>query len=233
MELLIKVFFCYWNNALFVAAAAAILFPLYKFGHTDDELFRKLLHFTAFGFCFLVVNSAESCAAALAALVIIAAGASAVFHFAQKLDSYSDFFKEREKGEVKRSVLLFVAVLTVLTAVCWGIFRKKHAVLAAVAVWGFGDAAAALIGKRFGRRHFSFRFADGHKTLAGTAAMTAAAFIACFVTLYLCSAVPRGHILGAALAAAPAAAITELCSKNGSDTVTVPLVSAAVLLLLT
>jgi dolichol kinase len=88
---------------------------------------------------------------------------------------------------------------------------------------GWGDPAAAIIGRRFGRT----RFANG-RSVEGTAAFIAAAGVASFVALWLgFPQVPAGLALGMAAAGAVAGAVAELVSRRVDDNFSIP-VSAAV-----
>ncbi|MBP1544682.1 MAG: phosphatidate cytidylyltransferase, partial [Oscillospiraceae bacterium] len=101
---------------------------------------------------------------------------------------------------------------------------------AAILMWGFGDAAAALIGRRFGKHKIRHRFADPNKSWEGTAAMFATSAVVGAAVLLAFSAQPWYICIGAALAVSAAGAYTELVTKGGNDTVTVPVVNTALLL---
>ncbi|MCC8103870.1 MAG: hypothetical protein LIP11_17030 [Clostridiales bacterium] len=101
----------------------------------------------------------------------------------------------------------------------------------AILVWGFGDAAAALAGKRFGKHKVNWRIADNHKTFEGSAAMV------CVDVIILLIGLP---IIGVSwLAAIPASivialicALVELISRHGYDTVSVPIAAAILIFLI-
>jgi dolichol kinase len=116
-----------------------------------------------------------------------------------------------------------------------GIFHTTAGSLAAMLVAGgdpvivgsaigclaFGDAAAALVGKAFGRT----KILGGHKSLEGSLAC----FAACFATMIGVGARP-----GASLAAALAATAVELLPTTGffNDNLWMPITAAAVLRML-
>ena len=93
-------------------------------------------------------------------------------------------------------------------------------------VKGVGDAAAALVGKRLGKHPVRLPMADRKKTWEGSAAMTAAAFLAGTGCLLAYTALPWYICLLAALVTAPVAALTELMSPTGTTQVSVPAASA-------
>ena len=99
-------------------------------------------------------------------------------------------------------------------------------------MWGFGDAAAALVGKRFGKHKTGLKFADPEKTWEGTSAMWVASFIVGTAVLLVISGAPWYYCLAASAVTSVFGAYTELISKGGNDTVTVPVVNCAVLLIL-
>ena len=70
---------------------------------------------------------------------------------------------------------------------------------------------------------------DHKKSWEGTAAMSFVAFAFGLASLILVGDIPFSYCLVAVIIAAPLAAITELVTKGGYDTVTVPLVSATVI----
>jgi len=134
-----------------------------------------------------------------------------------------------ERGELRRQLITVQITFALLILVFWGLlgYRWNHVAAAAVMAWGFGDAAAALVGKALGRRRIVHRLIEGTKTYAGTFAMAAAAAPALFLTLMFYGHQPWYTCLTVAAVVAPACAVVELFSRRGTDTLTVPLVAAA------
>lgn len=95
----------------------------------------------------------------------------------------------------------------------------------------WGDAFAAIIGKRFGARKFSIL---GHtRSIEGSLTMFVCGFIATLLALVaLGVAQPIGVSLGLAFVVAIVATIVEAFSPFGIDNLTVPLTSAVVLVFL-
>lgn len=91
-----------------------------------------------------------------------------------------------------------------------------------VAVLGFGDPAAAVLGRRFGR----VKLVHG-RTLEGTLCFAAAAMAAAFLSLRLGYPYPVGEALLLALSGAVAGALAELFSLRVDDNLSVPLSAAA------
>jgi len=90
-----------------------------------------------------------------------------------------------------------------------------------VAVLGFGDPAAAVFGRRFGRT----QLVHG-RTLEGTLAFIAASMAATFAAVSLGYPYPPGQALVVAQAASVAGAVAELVSLRVDDNFTVPLSAA-------
>lgn len=148
----------------------------------------------------------------------------------------SSFYKriavEREGGEFRRSLIIVQVSIGLLIFVVWGLLGAEWRYVAVVAVmaWGLGDAAAALVGKHFGRRRIQHPLVEGAKTVEGTQAMFVTAGLAIFFTL-LIYADQSWHVsLAVALLVAPVCAIVELFSQKGMDTFTVPLSAAFAIL---
>jgi dolichol kinase len=103
-------------------------------------------------------------------------------------------------------------------------------IAAAVTSWGFGDAAAALVGKRFGRTPVRSHLIESAKTWEGASAMLVVSGLALIVTLHFYGGCPLDGCIQAAFVLAPILAAVELLSRRGSDTVTLPLTAAFLLL---
>ena len=108
----------------------------------------------------------------------------------------------------------------------WGLLLA----LAGIYAWGFGDAAAALVGKQWGRHKIHLTHADHHKSVEGSAAMFLCAVISVTVVLVLRGGLSMGKILLTAVVTALVSTLAELYSKDGHDTVICPLSAMAVLL---
>ena len=104
--------------------------------------------------------------------------------------------------------------------------------VAAILMWGSGDGAAALVGHRFGKHHVHLPLADPKKTWEGSAAMMGVSTAVGAAAMLLLTAMPWWRCLLMALIASVFGTYTELISRDGDDTVTVPVVNAAALLAL-
>ena len=123
-------------------------------------------------------------------------------------------------------------MFTVVIAVAWGIFGQPQTAAAAIIMWGTGDAAAALVGIPFGKHKVRCKLTDGKKSWEGSFAMLFVSFAVGLLVLLLSKAagLPKALLLSGIGSLAGAA--TELLSPSEYDTVTVPMVILAALLVL-
>lgn len=215
----------------YVFAFAAVLTAVYFTCRVPEDIFRKLLHFVAFSSTIFIVLTGAGWRPVTLMLLVFAAIIYPVLTVFEHWKHYSGLLVEKGPGEVKRSMVSFYLSQAVIAAAAWGLLGRAYIHVAATAAWGFGDAAAALVGGRLGKHRVKLARADQHKTWEGSAAMAAAAFLAVLVTLLVMSEWGFAAALVQAILVAAAAAYTELVSRNGVDTVTVPMVSAAILAL--
>jgi phytol kinase len=126
--------------------------------------------------------------------------------------------------------LVFYAVSYTLLALFFS--AEPYVIAAGVLPMAYGDASAALIGEKYGKRHYRI-FAK--KSLEGSLAMFLASFISLAVSLLFFSILYSfsiSNVLLAALGAAFVAALAESLSPLGFDNITVPLLSALTFLIL-
>lgn len=100
----------------------------------------------------------------------------------------------------------------------------------AILVMAWGDAAASLIGRRFGRR--IYRIFDHPRTLEGSAAMLVVGWIAILASFAAMGHTIDSGVMTAALAAAAIATGAEAISLWGFDNALVPATVAITLVLL-
>ena len=210
---------------IYMFSLAGGVFLINKIFDLPSELFRKLLHFIAFSSVIVMIYTAKNwISASLVPVIIIMIMYPGLVH-AEKDKRFTELVVERRKGELKSSLLQLFGTIAFIIAISWGLLGHKELAVAAILMWGFGDAAAALVGKRFGKHKvLRFRHADHKKSWEGTAAMSIVAFAFGIASLMIVGNVPMGYCIAAVVIAAPLAAITELLTRNGYDTVTVPLV---------
>ncbi len=214
----------YFIGAVIIAFSIRILFTI------NDEVFRKLLHFILLGsFWVLIVSFSTWQITAMVAIIfeLIVYPILLLFELWKK---YSEFTTERKKGELKHSLLLVYTMFAVVVAVCWGIFGDKYLAIASLYAWGIGDAAAALIGKKFGKHKIQAPHLDGKKSYEGTLAMYLVSCISVFTILMFRGGLPITFCIIISLIVGAVSAVVELYSQNGNDTVFCPLAAMVTLL---
>ncbi len=223
---------CIGTLAAYILPCVIILLPIRFLTKLPSFVFRKLLHIVAFTCVSLMILVSGNWQAAVLASVLIAAVIYPLLTLVEKKTWYPKLFVEKSRGEVKRSLLMLFFMFAAVIAVCWGAFRNAKLASAAILMWGTGDAAAALIGVPFGRHKVKSRWTDGKKSWEGSGAMLLVSFLAGLAILLYSQKSDLPVAFAAAAAGALLGTITELITPSEYDTVTVPAVIAAVLLLL-
>ncbi len=223
---------CLGILAAYILQCLIVLLPIRCFTRVPPFVYRKLLHITAFSCVTIMILTAGTWQSAALASVVVAAALYPVLRLLENEPWFANLFVQKKPGEIRRSLLMLFLMFAAVTAATWGVFGKPFLGASAILMWGTGDAAAALVGIPLGKHKVKLKPADGRKSWEGSAAMLAFAFTCGFCVLYFGSKMPISISLPTALTAAVFGAATELFSPSEWDTVTVPTVIAAVLLLL-
>ncbi len=218
---------------LYFAIAAGTALGCRMLIKIPDELFRKILHSILLGSLLIFVFCFPGWRSAALGAVGFAVAVYPILMVLERMKNFSGITTERKKGELKSSLLLVFGMFAAVIAVCWGWVGDRWLVLASVYAWGWGDAAAALVGKRWGKHKIRFGPADGKKSMEGSGAMFLTSLLSVAVIL-LC----RGGFTTAGYFVIPAvtavvSTVAELYSKDGYDTAICPLSAMVVLLPLT
>jgi dolichol kinase len=237
MALLADVATCLIRYVLCIIPVVAALLVVHATLPVPSELFRKLLHGVAFCsapvIMYLSRDCAHPCTVTVLVLVLFGMVVWPLLAFAERFDGYAGLFVERAPHEVRRSLLkLFWGGDALLVGLCWGLLARPMVAATAILMWGFGDAAAALVGRQWGLHHTGLPFADPKKTWEGSGAMWALSTFVGTVCLVV-AGMPWRAAFAAAAVTAVAGAYTELVTRGGNDTLSVPYVNALVLTLLT
>lgn len=215
----------------YIVTLAAILIIIRFTTKVKDHIFRKLLHFVAFTSIIPLVISTEiwwiSVAVEVLFLLLVIVG----LHFFECFAFYKSFFVEKAKHEIILSFISLFSLMTVLLIIFWGILGREHLFIAigAIMAWGPGDAVAAIVGKEYGKHKLQGRFIEGTKSVEGSVGMAITSFLCVLPVLLVMSPLPWQIALILSLVVAPIASLTELYTKGGWDTVTVPIISALLL----
>ena len=119
-----------------------------------------------------------------------------------------------------------------IVAVCWGIFNMKYIAGCAILMWGPGDAAAALLGKRFGKHKINLPLADKKKSWEGSLSFALASFVIGCIWLTYFTEMSALSIIITAFITSLTGAYVELITKGGFDTITVPTANMIMLIIL-
>lgn len=193
------------------------------------ELFRKTLHgILLFSLPVFLYAFPTWDMASLAAMVFVFL-VYPLLAWGEKSEGYSELLTQRKEGEIKRSLVLVFLMFALIIGICWGWLGDRLLAAACIAAWGFGDAAAALVGKRYGRRLLEGRLIEGRKSLEGTLTMFAVAFLSVLIIMLVRGGLTLQQCMAVAALAAAATAAVELFTLGGFDTLTCPLAAASVI----
>ena len=230
--LFVQVLKCLGTIVAFVIPCVVILLLIRKLFKPASYIFRKLLHIVAFSGLTFMVMRAESWLSVVIAALIFAGILFPLLSILEKEEWFPKFFVQKKPGEIKISMFMLLFMFALLVAVAWGIFDKPLIAATSILMWGAGDGAAALIGIPFGKHKVKFKPADGKKSWEGSAAMLAVSFIYGVLMLAIAQGTGIAQALAFSLCAALFGTATELFTPSEFDTVTVPAVIEAVLVLL-
>ncbi len=215
----------------YLIGLVAIPTMLKAWSKLPGEVIRKTQHVGYSFSVFILLKLFSNWYMAIAAAFLLVLIAYPVLLVIEKTSLYKKLFVDRAKrgGELRKQLLYVQLSFAILIFLFWGLLGAQWHYMVAVAImaWGFGDAAAALVGKFFGKNNIIHRWVEGVKTREGTVAMIVTAFLAIFLTLLFCSGLSWLTCLLIALVVAPVCGAVELFSRRGTDTLTVPLTAAA------
>lgn len=211
---------------IYYAALATVALTLRVLTKIPDEPFRKLLHLILLNSLPVFLFAFREWWHATLFCVIFAVVVYPVLMLFERHKDYSHTVTERKKGELKSSLLVVFSMFAIVISVSWGLLSDKWLALASVYAWGVGDAAAALIGKRFGKH----KIGKSKKSYEGSFAM-----LVCSISFVLIFLLCRGGMewygyLLTSLIAGLACTAVEFYTPGGFDTITCPISAMAVIL---
>jgi phytol kinase len=204
---------------VYVFAMIGVAEGLRKWRGYSVEFTRKFIHIAvgmwAFGTVLLFERRTFAIVPPLAFVAINA------------LSYWQGTFKAMETGEKGQLGTVYFPLS--FAALIWVLWGRPHLVVASLMPMTWGDALAAVLGRRIGQHRYTV--ARSTRSLEGSVVMFLASWAATLVALVLLAPEPLGPAaaVGAAAGTALAAAAVEAASPWGIDNLTVPAVSALVL----
>ena len=159
------------GSILFLLAAVALVMVFFKM---PIENLRKTFHFVfiiAVTIWLYVFDDWKTSVITMFVFMLIAYPILCVF---DRIPFLVEHLPQRKKGEFKRSLIAAGSMYIVVVIIGWGLMKNRSLSLAAIYAWGPGDAAAALIGKRYGRHKIG---KQKKKSLEGSASMFILSFV--------------------------------------------------------
>src|SRR5262245_10726796 len=197
-----------------------------------QELTRKLVHIGAGMWVFGVLALFETWQIGILPF--------ATFILVNYLFYRYRLFRSMDAADSPPGTVYFALALTLLFGLLWrpaGPLDRAPVAVAGAMALTWGDALAALVGRRWGR--YRYRIAGSERSWEGSVAMFLASLVAISLTLVLLPGsqlsplappIGVGFALVVALVAAGAATLVEAASPGGLDNLGVPLVAAGVVL---
>lgn len=217
----------------YIAILATILIIVRIFSKIPKYIFRKLLHIVAIStilpLCLLTDNWLIAIAVDITFLILIIL----VLKIFEDASFYKTLFVEKGKHEVIISFITLFILMGLMITIFWGLLGEsyKYIVITSIMAWGPGDAMAAIIGISKGKPTLEGKFIEGRKSIAGTIAMFITSTICTFVSLFCFTTLSWYWILIIAIIIGVFSSLTELYTRKGFDTITVPSVACLILLL--
>ena len=205
---------------IYVFSAIGVAEGLRKWRGYPAEFTRKFIHIAVGMWAYGAVLMFESRTFAIIpplAFVVINA-----------FSYWQGTFKAMETGEKENLGTIYFPIS--FAALIWLLWDSPHLLVAGLMPMTWGDALAAVIGRRIGRRRYTIL--GSTRSLEGSAVMFLAGWVATLVPLLLLSSISPLTAVGVAAATALGAAVIEAVSPWGIDNLTVPAVSALVLVLM-
>ena len=146
------------------------------------------------------------------------------------LSYWQGTFKAMETGEKGQLGTIYFPLS--FAALIWLLWDHPHLMVASLMPMTWGDALAAIVGQRIGQRRYSV--AGSTRSLEGSVVMFLVSWATTLAALVLLTPGPLDFtaMTGAAATTALGAVLVEAFSPWGIDNLTVPAVSAVVLVLM-
>jgi dolichol kinase len=191
-----------------------------------NEVFRKTLHIIVLGLYAIWLFSFDDYKTDIVSMIVSVLCIFPILLLLDRNPRFTRLINGREPGELPSSLLLAGLSFVMVTALMWGGLNDRFLALASFYSWGLGDAAAALVGKRFGKIKIG---PDKKKSLEGSIAMFVFASLGIFIALLIRQTIWNWPTVLMIFAAAALCTLVELYSPKGSDTITCSFTTAMVI----
>ena len=216
---------------------ASFVFIIRKIVSVPPEVSRKFLHLSAiivltvwlYAFADWKITGITIVIFAVAAhpiLLLLLSIKNRSIKDRPTVSSLSNISSERSPGELHKSLSASYLMFMLAVGVCWGLLGDRNLALASIFAWGPGDAAAALVGKRYGKNKIGKK---RKKSLEGTLAMLVLSWVSVFAVLSWNDTFSSEQALLVSALTATVTTAAELATSNGLDTFFCP--AAAMLIL--
>jgi dolichol kinase len=128
----------------------------------------------------------------------------------------------RDNSGLQRQAIFVPLSFIAAIGICWGLggyHARQHAAVGILAML-IGDAAAAIVGTKWGKTHYTSRYLDATKTLEGSVAMVVGAWLGIQIA-HLSLGTWSAGVMLTGFVLSVLAAFIEAVSKWGTDTITV------------
>ena len=210
---------------IYFISCATIALVCRKMIKIPNELFRKILHFILLTSLFVFIFAFKTWWSSALTCILIIVLAYPILLFFERFKTYSDTVTERKKGELRSSLILVFLMFAVIITICWKLLDNKLLALPVIYAWGYGDALAALIGTKFGKRKIYKK-----KSLEGTLAMFITSVIVVSILLSIVNIIPWYGVIVTTILVSIGVTAVELFTPNGLDTVTCPFTSLIIMI---
>jgi phytol kinase len=148
--------------------------------------------------------------------------------FINALSYRQGMFQAMETGEKGKLGTIYFPIS--FAAIIWLLWDSPHLLVTSLMPMTWGDALAAVIGRRIGRRPYTVL--GSTRSLEGSAVMFLVSLVATVIPLLLFASISPVTAIVAAAVTALGATVIEAVSPWGVDNLTVPAVSALILVLM-
>lgn len=220
-----------WQSSIlflgYYVIIAGLLALITRFCSVQQEIIRKGYHLMATGSIIILLYAFSHWISALYAVLFLATLVYIILPLAIKIPGMNKLSIGRQgkfKEVLKQAGYFFIALISLITLIWGGAGDdyKIHIVMGMAAL-GIGDAAAALIGKKFGKHQFKMFF-DKQKSVEGSVAMAITVFLTAFMLLYFFTNQTLLPALISSVIIGLVSATVEAICVNGLDTIIIPLI---------